>query len=116
MLTNRNCKNIQHGADFAKTFLGQQCCHAGKVFLTLETEEEKGGWYNKVQTEMYKWDPEVCGFGLSPKRAENVIQINISTLRKEVGKVNKQRWIDYTQAIPHICHGHHGRCPCKKFC
>ena len=18
--------------------------------------------------------------------------------------------------IPHICHGHHGRCPCKKFC
>ena len=23
-----------------------------KVFLTLETEEEKGGWYNKVQTEM----------------------------------------------------------------
>ena len=60
-----------------------------KVFLTLETEEEKGGWYNKVQTEMYKWDPEVCGFELSPKRAENVIQINISTLRKEVGKVNK---------------------------
>ena len=89
MLTNRNCKNIQHGADFAKTFLGQQCCHAVKVFLTLETEEEKGGWYNKVQTEMYKWDPEVCGFELSPKRAENVIQINISTLRKEVGKVNK---------------------------
>ena len=43
MLTNRNCKNIQHGADFAKTFLGQQCCHAVKVFLTLETEEEKGG-------------------------------------------------------------------------
>ena len=24
MLTNRNCKNIQYGADFAKTFLGQQ--------------------------------------------------------------------------------------------
>ena len=22
---------------------------------------------------MYKWDPEVGGFGLSPKRAENVI-------------------------------------------
>ena len=44
-----------------------------KVFLTLETEEKKGGWYNKVQTEMYKWDPEVGGFGLSPKRAENVI-------------------------------------------
>ena len=19
-------------------------------------------------------------------------------------------------AIPHICHGHHGRCPCKNFC
>ena len=25
----------------------------------------------------------------------------------------KQRFIG---AIPHICHGHHGRCPCKKFC
>ena len=24
MLTNRNCKNIQYGPDFAKTFLGQQ--------------------------------------------------------------------------------------------
>ena len=41
MLTNRNCRNIQYGPDFAKTFLGQQCCHAVKVFLTLETEEEK---------------------------------------------------------------------------
>ena len=69
-----------------------------RFFWLWRQRRRRGGWYNKVQTEMYKWDPEVCGFGLSPKRAENVIQINISTLRKEVGKVNKQRWIDYTQA------------------
>ena len=79
----------------------------------MEPNEDKVSSPKPIQESVKK----VSKIAATDKAAfKDILKAAVGKLLKNFGNKNTTGGKLDKKGIPHICHGHHGRCPCKKFC